>query len=743
MWYLSCLFILIAVLSASSITGMALCRVLPFKIRAYAVAGYAPLIGLSVFVLLATAVGWAGIGFRTWICLPLSAVVVLTGLWMCEDRGKALRNAAQVSAFATLASAGWFFSIIRYQAFNPYNDAFTYLVHAQWLQSHPFREVIQLSGQAPALTQVATYQFWHFRMGASFLFGWVQAAFGVDWSYLVYPVIVVLPLVAGALAIAGTALFAVRKGRLVCFLGGAAAVTTLNGFSFGTLLGFLPQSYGIAFAFGGLGLLGMYTYSCKHDGSVSTVALIPGAVVLSALLFCYPEITPMLVIAVLAYLVLESLFHASRARSMVSLAVRLTLGVLLLANVELIRVFESLIKQSNVVVGGPVVWTPLQFLAHAAGFLSGAWDGNYWTFVSARATEISVLLVLACSCAVLIRYRHRVRPDALSPALSMLGVCVCAWLYFRYVSPSPWNEGTGQSWNQFKLSNWASLFLLFALTCVAALASQRGRLTRFIVIGGMLLWQGSGLAWNYVLADDRTRAFREETGFDQSPFASYLQIRTVAKLAGNEPIYLALGGPHQKNRQMFTYFLMDHPVISDWSDDGFLFPMLPEAQRTYNIQPSMWIIAAANTTEPRPGEQRIGAMGFLRAASRRTQLLQVAGGYAEETAGASSWKWTAHRLEYRYKVLGNDPVRLQAHFVYLPASGGRHLRVEVSENQPRTIETIAMQPSWTPEAPPSFEIHSPEFSVIFESDEPPTRLSPTDSRTVGFLIKNVSLEVVE
>jgi hypothetical protein len=743
MWYLGCLFILIAVLSACSVTGMALCRVLPFRIRAHATAAYAPLIGLAVFVLLATAVGWAGEGFRTWICLPLSAVVVLAGLWMCGDRGKALRNVAQVSAFATLASAGWFFSIIRYQAFTPYNDAFTYLVQAQWLQAHPFREIVRASGQYPALTQIAAYQAFHLRMGASFLFGWVQAAFGVDWSYLVYPVIIVLPLIAGALAVAGTAMFVVRNARFVCWLGAAAAVTTLNGFSFGTMLGFLPQSYGIAFAFGGLGLLGMYTYCLKHDGMVRTRALIPGAIVLSALLFSYPEITPMILIAALAYLVMESLFHAARARSMIGLAVRLALGVLLLTNVELIRVFESLIIQAKAVVGSPVVWTPIQFLAHAAGFLSGTWDGSYWTFISARATGMAVLLVLAASCAVLIRYRHSVGLDALSPALSMLAVCVCAWLYFRYVSPSPWNEGIGQSWSQFKLSNWASVFLLFAFTCVAALASRPGRLTRFLVIGGLLLWQGSGVAWNYVLADYRTRAFRQETGFDQSPFASYLQVRTVARLAANDPIYLALGGPHQKNRQMLTYFLMDHPVVSDWSDDVYLFPMLPEAQRTYSIQPSMWTIAMANTATLRAGEQRVGTIGFLRAASLRTQLLQVAGGYAEESAGASNWKWTVHRLEYRYKVLGNDPLRLRAHFVYLPASGGRHLRVEVSESQPRTIETIAMQPTWTSEAPPSFEIHSPEFSLIFESDEPPIRLSPTDSRTGGFLIRDLSLEAVE
>jgi hypothetical protein len=743
MWYLGCLFILVVVLAACSVTGAALCRILPFRIRAHATAGLAPLVGLAVFVLLATAVGWMGIGFRTWISFPLSAAVVLTALWFSEDLGKTLRNAAQASAFAVVASAGWFFSIIRYQAFNPYDDAFTYLVQAQWLQRHPFREIVRPSGQYPAWTQVATYQALHLRMGASFFFGWVQAAFGVDWSYLVYPVIMVLPLVVGALAVAGMALFTVRKGRVVCFLGAAAGATTFNGFSFGTLLGFMPQSYGIAFAFGGLGFLGMYIYCLKRDGFVPTRALIPGAMVLSALLFCYPEITPLILIAALIYLLIELLLNAGHVRGVVSLVGRLALAIVLITNAEIVRAFKSVVVQAKAVVGGPVVWTPLQFLGHAAGFLSGAWDGSLWAFYSAYLTEAVVLLFLMGSSAVLFRYRRRIRFAVLGPAMSVLAVSICAWLYFRYLSPSPWNVGIGQSWSQFKISNWASLFLLFVLTCAAALASRGNRLRMTIVLGGLLLWEGGGLAANYVMADYRTRAFRQETGFDYAPFSSYLQMRAVAGLAAQEPIFLDLGGQHHKNREMLTYFLTDRPVVSDWSDDGYLFPMLPEAERTYRIQPSMWIITSTNAGRLRAGEQRVGTLGLLRAASLRTQLIQVVGGYAQENAGASSWKWTPHRLEYRYQVLGADPLRIRARFTYLPASSGRHLRMEVSESTPRTIETIAMQPTWTTVTAPSFEVHSSEFSLTFESDEPPIRLGPADSRTAGFLIKDLSLEAVE
>jgi hypothetical protein len=741
MWYAGCLFVLIVFLSACSVAGTAVCRFLPFKIRSHATAAYSPLIGLALFVLLSTLVAWVGIGFRTWICLPLSAAAVLAALWLCGDPGKALRVAAQSSAFAVLSSIGWFFPIIRYQAFNPYNDTFTYLVHAQWLQSHPFRESARVSGQYPALTQIATYQAHQARMGASFLFGWVQATFGVDWSYLVYPAVAVLPLIAGALAVAGTALFVVRKGRLVCWLGAAAAVTTLNGFSFGTMLGFLPQSYGIALGFGGLGLLGMCVYCLRHDGLLLTRALIPSAILMAALLFCYPEVTPLILIAALAYSLVEMLSDRALARAIAGLGLRLTLAVLLLANVEVFRSVRSLTVQAKAVGGGPVAWSPLQFLAHAAGFLSGAWDGSYWTFYYAPVTEIAVLLLLTGCCAVLIRYRRSIRLEAVAPAVAMLGLSVCAWLYFRYASASPWGVGTGQSWSQFKISNWVSLFILFLIICAVALASNGGSFRRFAVLGGLLLWQGSGLAWNYVLADYRTRGIRQETGFDRAPFSSYLQIRSAAPLAGNAPIYLAMGGPHHKSREMVTYFLADRPLASDWSDDAYLFPMLPEAERTYNIQPSMWIMSAGSTGPLRAMERRIGTVSLLPAP--KIQPLAVTGGYTEEIEGNSNWRWTAHLLEYRYKAMGAGPLQLRARFIYLPASAGRQLRLEVREGAARMIETIAMQPGWTPSVSPNFKIHSADFSLIFECDQPPVRLSPADPRTVAFLIKDLRLETVE
>ena len=58
MWYFGSLLILTVLLSSCAIAGTAVCRLLPFRVRAHATMAYAPLLGIAVFVLLATVVGW-------------------------------------------------------------------------------------------------------------------------------------------------------------------------------------------------------------------------------------------------------------------------------------------------------------------------------------------------------------------------------------------------------------------------------------------------------------------------------------------------------------------------------------------------------------------------------------------------------------------------------------------------------------------------------------------------------------
>ena len=123
----------------------------------------------------------------------------------------------------------------------------------------------------PWFASVAVYQTQGFRTGASFLFGWVQGAFGVDWSYLVYPGGRASPDGCWRLGIGRHGFLRRAQRPSGLSAPGAALITTFNGFSFGAFNGFLPQTYGEDLRVWKSGLIGMYM-ACLQRGE--TYALV-------------------------------------------------------------------------------------------------------------------------------------------------------------------------------------------------------------------------------------------------------------------------------------------------------------------------------------------------------------------------------------------------------------------------------------------------------------------------------------
>lgn len=191
--------------------------------------------------------------------------------------------------------------------------------------------------------------------------------------------------------------------------------------------------------------------------------------------------------------------------------------------------------------------------------------------------------------------------------------------------------------------------------------------------------------------------------------------------------------------------MYDHALASDWSDDGYMIGGLPPAQRTLKLQPSMWILAPVDLTQPIAKERRIGRLGLESVADKGVvlSLSGVNGGYDEETDSSGSWRWTAHSLEYRYRVSGDKPVRLRARFTYLSAGGPRKVRVSLVNGNTSSLQMLDMQPAWTTFTTLPFTAGPSEFSIKFDSDEQPVHAGAGDPRMLGFLIKNLSCEVVE
>ncbi len=501
-WYFLSLLGTVFLIVGLALPGAALIDLcLPWRLRPIARLFLAPLFGLALLVLLATLAGWvARGGYRWWFCLPLTVALVLPGVSRALPLRRVGSGAARLVAFCALASFPFLGQLWEYTAFNPFNDTLTYLVHAQWLQAHGFAEPALPSGRHPAWTQVAYYQGTELRMGASFLLGWLQAASGRPWSWEVYPAVVSVGLVAGALTVGATVIAACPGRRRVAWLAALAAAVSINGFATGPVqFGFLPQTFGLAFAGGVLALRGQEIASRPRVAALEDRTLagrlrmgFPLALLGAASVVCYSEFSPFLALVWMGSYLLAPPWPGSFGE----LRARLTqfwpaaLLTLLLLNGELLRVWTALREQVGVIAGGPVPWPPWKFLAHALGLHTSKietvdwwWQVQPWRVLLALPPVTAFCLALGGA-----RRRGRVaafplaprfRPRALLPAALLCALCALAFLWFRYGAANPWQReipgraaGVGQSWNQFKLSHWASLQAI-ALVLAGGVAAGR------------------------------------------------------------------------------------------------------------------------------------------------------------------------------------------------------------------------------------------------------------------------------
>ena len=305
------------------------------------------------------------------------------------------------------------------------------------------------------------------------------------------------------------------------------------------------------------------------------------------------------------------------------------LAALLLVNLEWIRAVKGILTNVSAVVANPVDWPVPDFPAHALGLKSSIWEGSRW--INADATRASLLLgCIAVAVWLLVmagsqlpaRWHHWLRPPArlarwrggaLIPALVWVLLTVVLFVRFRYFVRSPWRDhpdgwpdGVGQSWSQYKLTIWASFaFITDVAAVVVGLAMRTGsRVVRWVVILVLTVWCGTGLGWNYQFAGRRGRNLLVDTGARKDPLVAVLAVRQmVATLPISDWIYLdwPAGGQGSKFRELVVYYLSDHPLVSDFNDDGYLFPYLTPADAARTRADCQWVLRYRPPVNPADG----------------------------------------------------------------------------------------------------------------------------------------------
>lgn len=592
------LLVLVVLLVTATLIGRLFGDCFPFRLRGAARFYLSPVLGLSTLTIIASLVGRFLPMGNTVIIPVLITALVVWALFQGKKTGAALGHASLVSAFGIFCGASILGPLFVFGAFNAHNDAFTYLVHANWLQAHAFIETITPQTVTPFTTQINLYQQLGFRMGSSFLLALVQSLLHLAWSYEVYPGVMIAAVAACCLSIGFPLtryLHTIRRPARLALL--AFPAFSLGGLVFGANLGFLPQTLGLALGAGllfttgpTLGWLARTGISIKH----AAISAIPAIVLFASAVFAYSELAPFIVVAVGGSGLLL-IFKGKQKKNLMGYMVLLFVFSGFLLNTELFRAYTALRIQSGAVVGSPVEWSLLGYGAHAMGVHGGAWDGFQWTTPEMTGSGLFVVGIISTvlvAGVLLMGWRvigQAILRGELLPASVILLVFCALLIYFRFFVPSPFPKGVGQSWSQFKLSEWAHPFLM-AFVILGSI-SLRQRVGRYIDVAISFFFL-IGIVSAAFIGVARTTPLIQYYGGPQDLNRFYREFRqtVLSSCPPGVPIYLALNGEHHKFRQMAVYYLSDRLVTSDWMDDGYIFPWLPDEQRRQTPNPGDCVV---------------------------------------------------------------------------------------------------------------------------------------------------------
>lgn len=546
------------------------------------------LVSLSIYLRVQNHIGFDPM----YVYAPLIVLMMLY-LWHKGAMRRYIRYDLNTSAlFFVVVSFTVFAPIYRYGIYVPAGgDAYMYTTVAQAAFRAPFfAPIMPPAGGGfefyPNLALTRSWQNLDSKLAAMFLLSFFMKVLRIEWSYEAYPVVYAFGLAAGCYALVGAIrLVTNARSALVPYLVGIAAGLTANGFSWGAVMGFYPQTFGVPLALIslllGIVLLRAVLHTDAGIGVVATQAVLP-AITISALVYSYSEILYPVGFVGLLLVIAEFWQPANRSRQALRRAGvflgSLLLLMVLLANFELFRMLKLMglllsWAQTSFAVGWPVPWEHWEFLAFSIGmrphfedFIIRYFNINFSHFTILRVALAGMSLVLGgVLIFALARQRHLLRQPAFLVLLVFPLLCLFVLLpYFRYAIPSPWPMGQGQSFLQMRAATWSSLFC-YGLIGVALLSiAAAGPVRRFAVLTFLLVWIGAGAAFHYDFANVTNRAMIKET--DGGGFSRLLQVRAYLKpIPANEPIFLDL--PYFSATEAYLrYVLWDRQLVGYWKN---------------------------------------------------------------------------------------------------------------------------------------------------------------------------------
>jgi len=713
----------------------------------------APAMGLSFLILMTSLFGrFFASDDTSFVCSLITALVVIS-FTRASDKKKLIQYAMMVGLFGLICGLPLLLELFFYGGYNAHNDAYTYLAISDWLQSHAFNQTITSQNITPALTQPAMYQIMGFRMGGSYFMGFLQAVFHIKWAYTIYPTAVLTPVAVCCLAIGFPVFLSTTQviKRWIQFGLLVLPAFCFGALSFGMLYGFMPQTFGLAMGSAALFLYGAmlpYFKRRKITWKKQFVFAIPLAFFFAACTVSYSEISLFILLAIL----LSTVFFAIKNRTFIPFIIYgIFVGILsiVLINFELPRIITSLTTQSHALVGSPVDWPWFGYILHMIGLQGGGWDTFQWSMHHASTKLKSIAMLILVGLVITFwQNRKRIKLTLLQgtwlPSAIILCIFILGIIYFRYFVVNPFLVGRGQSWSQFKLSEWAFPFAVaFVLANIIMLCRGSSRMLKSIV-GIILLLACYGVVssvkermgplMGYYIGISNLDQFYQD--------ARQLILDTCSK---NRPIYLNLSNENHKFREMLSLYLTDKRIKSDWSGDGYVVNTLPEDKKVESLQLGDCLVQAfSNSSNLKGATLDIMNVSIVNG-NEPIQLEAAEKTYDQEYDNrGNAWYWIESSIKFKPIPLLNVKIfaQTQLRFQYMTRVP-ENLFVRVKEKDGNVIVFKIHSDDSKGEIRLFDKILSLPVSQIVEldiyADGVATPLSKNDQRKASWMIRNLTM----
>jgi hypothetical protein len=393
----------------------------------------------------------------------------------------------------------------------------------------------------------------HHRMGAVYLLALVRSCVPGARALDVYPAVMAWGTLLNVAGVVLLCRWAFRLPRAAAVATGFIAAIAASSLSFAQHFGFLCQVYGTAALAFALAVLARCRWRASDAGLF--------AVASCGLVSLYSELSPVLAVACLAYVVVAGAraWKTGRTAALTRFAGLTVLAIVVVGNVELVRAFRAVQYMTGLHgVGWHIDYSALRFWAFAVG-------ADFLGTVHGPAQIVAV--VFASLTLLLGLLRMRQAPVAVT-LLTLAGLAVFYTVWAR----DPWTHLRGHTWNLFKLAQW-SFPLVAALQGAGLHRLLAGRNGLLAVICAICLC--ASYPAHARMARQTTVFARQSLGSKQVLGDARELRRRLRRL---HPGSLCLLGEPEgfHPRSLVPYLVAPRPFVNGWWGSAFWMAGMPD-----------------------------------------------------------------------------------------------------------------------------------------------------------------------